>query len=436
MNKFFTGNQTSLRHMAPTGLTLAALLGIHFVALPLASQDFPPASFPVSYHPETGEEIAKLRQQLQEKTQELHTYKANLFRPSHPQDQATINKLSQQIAEKEREKQELVAKIQNYETELAAAKKQITNLEVSADALTAFIQNQRAVVEAKKQELTAKMRAYEEDPQLDQERELNKKLTAELQSLKESVISYERQIKELEIAHEQELHDALQDAAMLKFELADARLSADRKEHELMLSTLHDLTLALDHSKSIKAHQTLHQEQLDETEKNIASLQAALQQAQHDKDHLISQYAVERHVLENTISEHSEIVSHALIAQQLAIKDYVNDLLSQSEEKTDELQQAIHSLTQIAEHQDHALAEANSAFSRVQEYNQYLEMENSNLKNRLHQLELAERPIPKKEKDNSKKTAFSPIPPALQMLLKQDRQDLQDRQDPQDATAQ
>jgi len=417
MNKFFTFKRASFLSTTPKALTFTTLLGIHLIAIPLSSQDYSSASFPASYHPDIMEDIATLKQQLQEKTEELHYYKANLFRASHPQDQATIAKLSQQLAEQEKAKQELVAKIQEQEAELASAKKQITNLEVSTDALTAFIQNQRAVVEAKKQELAAKIRAYEEDPQLDQERELNKKLTAELESLKINIAS-----------QEQELHDALQEAAMLKFELADARLSADKKEHEIMLSTLHDLTIALDQAKSLKIHHNSHHEQLSQTEQNIAALQAALERAHHDREHLVSQYAVEKHVLESAISEHSELISHALIGHQMAIRDYVSDLLSQSEGKADELQQAIQSLTQIAEHQDHSLAEANSAFSRVQEYNQYLEMENDSLKSRLHKLELAERSLQKHYETKKDREAiegansFTPVSPALMLLLKPQKQ--------------
>lgn len=418
MNKFFTCKYAvPFSVVAQKIFVCSALLG---AGVSFASQEQSHSFITTLLDNQTpSDDITTLRKQLFEKTRELQDYKANLFRASHPQDQATIGKLSQQIAEHERTKQELIEKIQGYETELTNAKKQITNLEVSADALTAFIQNQRAVVEAKKQELAAKIRAYEEDPQLENERELNKKLSAELESLKSTLLSYEQQIKDLESHYEKELHDALQDAAMLKFELADARLTAERKEHEIMVSTLHDLTIALDHAKSLKAHHATHQQKLNESEQSISTLQAALEQEKYDKEHLASQYAVEKHVLESTISEHSETISHALIAHQMAIKDYVADLLSQSEEKANELEQAIHSLTRIAEHQDHALAEANSAFSMAQEYNQYLEMENTALKNRLHQLEIAERTISRSHfPDAAEKKETPQISPALLLLLK------------------
>jgi regulator of replication initiation timing len=82
-------------------------------------------------------------------------------------------------------------------------------------------------------------------------------------------------------------------------------------------------------------------------------------------------------------------------------------------EKEIELDRSIHALTIVAEHQDHALAQANSAFSLVQEYNQHLETENRNLKNRLNSAEIAERS--RSGNDAGNKTM---IPAALFNLLK------------------
>lgn len=377
-----------------------------------------------AYKSISPDEATKLQQQLLEKTRELEEYKATLFRASHPKDQAKIMELNILIAQHEKTKQELIARIQEHEDELSNAKKQINNLEVSSDALTALIQNQRAIIEAKKQELAEKIRAHEEDPQLALERQKTQMLTAEVEDLKKALAShlasYESQTKELEIAHEEALHDALQDAAMLKFELADLRLSAQQKEHEIMTSMLHDLTIAFDHAKALKSDHDMHQEQFYESQQNLSSLQAAVEHLNFDKDHILSQHAVEKHVLETVIAENNETISHALIAHQLAIRDYVTEILSQSEDKANELEQAVRSLTSIAEHQDLALSEANSAFSRVQEYNQYLELENGELKQRLQQLETAER-LRKKSPQNrlrGENASESLRTPAISPLLK------------------
>jgi hypothetical protein len=368
----------------------------------------------------SAEDAALLQQELLKKTQELERYKATLFRASHPSDEAKILELTQSILQLEKAKQDLMNLIKEHEKELVSAKEQINNLEVSSNALTSFIQTQRATIEAKKQELATKIRAYEDNNELTEARQANEILAAELEVVRTAVASYENQIKELERAHGQELHDALQDAAMLKFELADLRLSTQQKEHEVMVSTLHDLSVAFDQVRALKSRHQTHQEELNESQQNISVLKNALETSQRDKEHIIFQHDVEKHVLEATIIEHNESVSNALISHQLAIHDYVAELLTNSEEKTDEFEQAIQALTAIAEHQDHALAEANHAFSRVQELNLNLELENLELKERLHQQETAER-LRKidSRKENSKEKAESHVPtPALIPLLK------------------
>lgn len=624
-------------------------------------------------HPVTlSQDINSLRQQLLDKTRELQEYKSSLFRASHPQDQAKITELTQRIAEQEKSKQELLAKIKEYESDLINVKKQMKTLEVSAEALTVFIQTQRTQAEAEKNELEAKIRAYEEDPQLENARKINEKLFADLEVLKSSIASYETRIQDLEHTHHQELQDALEDAAMLKFELADTRALAEKKEHEVMISTLNYLTMALDHAKMLKTTQISHKIQLDESQQDLSNLQAVIDEIAHENlrlqkendqlvqqshegqtilskhfaekhvlankllekeealnaallyyqellaeqtrlintlqerliqeetakialqyenEHTISQHSLEKYLFESAISDHSETMREVLLTYQLAINDYLSELtllqerladekslkeqlsslqeqlakeeknrselqeehqdlissysmakealaqqyevkeqlerdfiekeeeyktalsalqssthnlqqelstlqdslkqaqsqhaidetqhdeqtneiaslkqtlqalsskqfeddqhsksleeqlsslssqidrdgdmidrlkqeiaglsfdISEKTRKENELEHAIHSLTIIAEHQDHALAEANTAFAMVQEYNQHLQAENSDLKYRLDRLEIAER-TGKRSSKPSENDHQAIISPALIQLLR------------------
>ena len=130
--------------------------------------------------------------------------------------------------------QELASRITESENALSEAKEQIKTFEVSTKALTDFIQHQQTALEAEKQQLIAQIQAYEEDPQLENEQKLNQKLAADLTALTDAIASYEKQLGDLEQRHGTELQEALQEAAIQKFELAEARLLAEINEQELI----------------------------------------------------------------------------------------------------------------------------------------------------------------------------------------------------------
>lgn len=408
-----------------------------------------------------AQDIHSIREQLAEKTKELETYKANLFRPSLPQDQEKITELCQRIIEQEKTKRELASKVTEFEIELMNTKKQMKSFEISTQALTDFIQNQQTIAEAEKQELLFRIHAFEEDQSLEDEKRLNAKLNVDLATLKDAVASYENQIIALEQNYEKELQDSLKDAAMLKFELADARLEAKEKEQELLVSTLNYLAMALDHVKIVKAKELAHKAKLYESQQDLSALQLLIDELNSENSHLqkeniqltdlnnssqdlLDQLLAEKHILATQLVEQEKALTSALlyyqgmIAQEtLRIKvqqdrnelqnahdqqtldnqmvDYlkqeIENLRSKGDEKLareKELERAVHSLTIVAEHQDHALAEANSTFSMLQEYNHSLEIENETLKNQLHTVETAGRQVNTRSHTNQNQTLISP----------------------------
>lgn len=283
-------------------------------------------------------EVTELKEQLFDKTRELNEYKAGLFRASHPQDQAKIIALTQRIADHEKNKVELTAKIQEFEKELANTKKQMNSLEVSTEALTDFVQSQRNVAEKDKQELVNKILTFEEDTRLENEQKLNQKLMSDLAILKGTITAYETRISVLEQSYEENLQDALQDAAMLKFNLADARQLAAQKEHELMVSTLNDVTMSLDHAKTVKTKQLTHKEKLIQSKQNALALKSKIDditleniRLQREIDHfteqdqnrqtVLGQHVAERHVITNQLLEKEEALASTILYYQGIVAD-------------------------------------------------------------------------------------------------------------------
>ncbi|HEV8052793.1 MAG TPA: hypothetical protein VGP47_09875, partial [Parachlamydiaceae bacterium] len=365
-------------------------------------------------------DVQSLREQLVEKTRELQEYKASIFRASHPQDHAKITELNQRIAQLEKNKQELIEKINARENELARAKKQMNGLEVASDALTDYIQKQRNLVEAEKKELLAKIQAYEEDTQLENERSNNEKLMIDLVILMDTIATYESHISELEENHNKELQDALQDAALLKFELADKREKAHRTEHELMVSSLNYMTIAHDLRKSHKKDQRTHKSKLNLSEAELAILGSIVDDLKNENERIQKEYDryveiniggkeimekhfASRHVLANQILEKDEALNAALLYYEQALTEQAEQLqalkenLAQAEDDIQDLMQEKESL--IAQHSvekqtlDVAIADGNEMIAdtiqthkqiinehlaALQELQGHLELENLN----------------------------------------------------------
>jgi hypothetical protein len=282
---------------------------------------------------------SSLREQLLDKTRELEEYKANIFRSSHPLDQAKITELSQRIAAQEKLKNELLDKIHEYEDNLSKAKKQLSSLEISSNALTDYIHNQRIAIETEKQEFLDRIRKFEEDPSLANERKINKQLLHELIAIKHAIFLYENQIAFLEYTHENDLYDALQDSAMLKFELAEAKDLYHQKERELIVSSLNYLTMALDHANAIKSKYFVNKDRFVHTKQKLSFLK--LQnidlvkenlQLQQENSNLVylnknekviqEKYIAEKYHIDNKIQEKEEALNAATLHFEGAIADY------------------------------------------------------------------------------------------------------------------
>lgn len=461
-------------------------------------------------------DVYTLQEQLLEKTRELHDYKAKLFRASHPNDHAKITELNQKIAEHEKHTIALNSKIKEFEEALSNAKKQLSTLDISTQALTDYIQKQRITAESEKQELIARLQAHEDDPRLENEQKLNEKLNADLKALTNKIATYEKQLNNIEQNHESELQDALQDSAILKFELADLRLMAEIKESELIFSSLDYQSIALHHADTLDAlipehqstiahlssqirelHDSLAKEEatnarqirelqnqialdgetkanqiqdlqeslvkqieaktlqiqelqdklaieekinankIHELHKQIVEQETAKQDLIHEKEWAFSNHEVEKHAQELALQEkEAQLKDHQLNTARETdslhkkLQDYqmtIDNMKVEIERlnahedalsaKQKELEDTINTLSLIAEQQDNALAEANSSFSMIQEYNYHLEAENEELNKRLDKLELADR-TSKKETANNPQDNQSIVSPALLMLLK------------------
>lgn len=270
-----------------------------------------------------AQEIEVLREQFLEKNRELQEYKSQLFRDSHPKDQAKIKELSQAIAGHEKIKQQLLEEIQNLERELLSARKHIRSLETSSDALSAFIQTQRIATEAERRELLAKIQAYEEE--LLAEQELNGNLSEITAAMRNEIATHRQQMLELEQSYDQELQDALQETAMLKFELADAREQSMQNEHALIVSSLNQLTMALDYVDSVEQKDIAHLKALDESLQDLAMLRTVIdeiseenfvlknQNGYYDDQSVMHQaallsLAVDKYALEGKVAENQEAI--------------------------------------------------------------------------------------------------------------------------------
>lgn len=88
-------------------------------------------------------EIESLRKQVQATSRKFKEYQAQLFRSSHPNDQKKIAELGQLLSEKEKANSQLGNSLKAVEKELAAAHKQISNLEVASEALNSLLNANR-----------------------------------------------------------------------------------------------------------------------------------------------------------------------------------------------------------------------------------------------------------------------------------------------------
>lgn len=309
----------------------------------IAASDSNRASSAQHYIANSQQSENSLREQLLDKTRELEEYKANLFRSSHPLDQAKIKELSQRIAEQEKLKNELSDKINEYEDKLTKAKKQLSSLDISSNALTDYIHNQRIAIEAEKQEFLDRIRAFEEDPLLVHERKINQQLLNELIAIKHAIFLYENQIASLEYTHDNDLHDALQDSAMLKFELAEAKHLYYQKEQELIVSSLNYHTMALDHANAIKSkHLTnkiqlahakqklnlLESQNIDLVKENLQLQQENSNLAYLNNNEKVTQekYIAEKYDIANKLQEKEEALNAAMLHFEGTIADHENQI--------------------------------------------------------------------------------------------------------------
>lgn len=91
-----------------------------------------------------AEKIKVLREELLEVNQKLHELKPHLFKKSDPADQERIAELTQLLSEKESHLTKLNENKRSVETELAYAKKKLSELETVKDALTDMVEKHRS----------------------------------------------------------------------------------------------------------------------------------------------------------------------------------------------------------------------------------------------------------------------------------------------------
>jgi chromosome segregation ATPase len=176
----------------------------------------------------------------------------------------------------------------------------------------------------------------------------------------------------------------------------------------------HD-ALQASHLQSSTSFASALQEKVLELEMIRDQLTIAEDSAERKSDalsHMQQSAAHETEFLKTQINDQTATIDSLRQEVTLLYADY-HDRVA----KEKELEVAIQSLTAVAEQQDHALAEASSAFSMVQEYNHHLETENADLRHRLNSLETAERSTQRNVSD-SQDEGYQVISPALMNLLK------------------
>jgi chromosome segregation ATPase len=203
------------------------------------------------------------------------------------------------------------------------------------------------------------------------------------------------------------------------------------KQSQENLASAHDqlnqLAAKLEHKEAEHAAAAYQLQQLqaskDQLHESLNQTLQELENSQTQLNHEIYQSAHKSHEWDLHQQEHSRTANQLKnqIEDQIALIEKLNQEIIQlyadqieHDSKEAELEHAIQSLTTVAERQDHSLADANSAFAMVQAYNQQLETENRELRNRINHLELAERSETKPRSSNEQDL----IPPALFKLLK------------------
>lgn len=345
-------------------------------------------------------DLESLQQQLHETTRELHKYKAQLFRSTHPEDKAKIGELSQRLAQQKAINEQLNLALQSLEKELLLIRKQVTTFEVTADALSAMVQKQRIAADARENEHRTQVQVLQQ--QIQKDGQLIPSLYQQLQTASELITAYEVQGKEWEknyldtatmnhqlIAFAQDLEDALTDAAMLKFALADLQKSFDLSNLENGLN----LSKALFNSEiiieSLYAQvQTLEQE-VSEQKKQNTLRQTALDIALANQEQY-RQEAAKLHIdLDSSLNDLSSLKQNLSQQQeQLQVAEMnMQQLNSTSFLKLTELEDKVNTLEAKKMELQQNLDLMTSTQSDKEERFKFLEQTVQDLQSRLHEKE-------------------------------------------------
>lgn len=316
----------------------------------------------------SSQDIEALRLQLQDKTKELEDYKAKLFRSSHPEDQTRIVALSRRIAEYEKSKQSLHNDIQNLEKELDLTRKQVQSLESSSLALTTLMEGQRASTDTERKQLLTKIQIHEEDKS--KERALNTKLQSEIAALNNSIAAQEQLINEIKRQHAQELDDIFQEAAMLKFELADVRKHAQETEQDLAIIHSKDIKAANQRIKTLSAQSKSKVKAFNEAHDDLALLKSLIDDITKDNMRLQSENDLLNEKTANHIlkidqqqQEHQSLVVKVLEKEEelKSLKEQYQRALTEQSRKLDELKEQLAAETtaknQLHEESQHTIAQ-------------------------------------------------------------------------------
>lgn len=225
-------------------------------------------------------EIESLRKQVQATSRKFKEYQAQLFRSSHPKDQNKIAELGQLLSEKEKANNQLSNSLKALEKELAAAHKQIANLEVASDALNSLLNANRlaneqeikalkheitqlsASHESEKHNLLAKIEAYENEKQ---------KISSEIATFENTKKNLTEKIE----LYENEKQNIIAEKELLETERQNliAKLQSNENDKQALLDKL--VTYEEEKEKIINkmvSYENDQQNIINELEKKYASI--------------------------------------------------------------------------------------------------------------------------------------------------------------------
>lgn len=335
---------------------------------------------------------------------------------------------------------EHLTKLENLHEKLTSAEQNYQSLKQTHDELVGIHSNQEKELREKDQGLAYSQACIAEHLSLIDS--LQQKLAASEESHNFLKQKHE-ELSKRNANSEQQLSQYENDISASKACIADHLQNIMTLQEKLSAVETDQLFLKQAHDDIITKN-TKNQQQLTQYEEDLAALRILISEHLKHIDALQTKLAtaefdqqVLRQAHENFTEEKSKELNHyqqqyshitnqlknQLQDQALMIEKLTNEIVElyaahvDKDLKENELEQAVKTLTILAERQDHALAEANSTFSMVQAYNQQLELENLKLKERLHSFEIAER-SERKSSQSNEKDIQQVIPPALFKLLK------------------